>query len=75
MMRPASPLYMAEYVRAPVLLLHGAEDAMVLPEESRRMAERLTEHRPTVLRRERAPPADHQSLLATDAGRVERRTA
>jgi dienelactone hydrolase len=41
MLRLASPYYMAEYVRAPVLLLHGAEDTLALPEESERMAEQL----------------------------------
>ena len=41
MLRLASPVYMAEYVRAPVLLVHGAEDTLALPEESERMAERL----------------------------------
>jgi dienelactone hydrolase len=40
-LRLASPIYMAEYVRAPVLLVHGAEDTLALPEESVRMAERL----------------------------------
>src|SRR5262249_3072135 len=41
MLRLASPLYMAEYVRAPVLLVHGAQDTLAPPEESVRMAERL----------------------------------
>jgi dipeptidyl aminopeptidase/acylaminoacyl peptidase len=41
MLRLASPLYMAEYVRAPVLFIHGAEDTLLPPEESERMAERL----------------------------------
>jgi dipeptidyl aminopeptidase/acylaminoacyl peptidase len=41
MLRLASPLYMAEFVRAPVLLVHGAEDTLAPPEESERMAERL----------------------------------
>jgi len=41
MLRLASPLYMAEFVRAPVLLVHGAQDTLALPEESERMAERL----------------------------------
>src|SRR5262249_33216488 len=42
MLRLASPLYMAEYVRAPVLLVHGAQDTLAPPEESVRMADRLT---------------------------------
>ncbi len=41
MLRLASPVYMAEFVRAPVLLVHGGEDTLALPEESERMAERL----------------------------------
>ncbi len=41
MLRLASPYYMADDVRAPVLLVHGAEDTLAPPEESERMAERL----------------------------------
>ena len=41
MLRLASPYYMAEYIRAPVLLVHGAEDTLAPPEESERMAKRL----------------------------------
>jgi dienelactone hydrolase len=41
MLRLASPDHMAEYVRAPVLLIHGAEDTLALPEESELMAESL----------------------------------
>lgn len=41
MLRLASPYYMAEYVRAPVLLIHGANDTLALPEESERMAEQV----------------------------------
>ena len=41
MLRLASPLYMAEYVRAPVLLVHGADDKLAPPEESERMADAL----------------------------------
>jgi len=37
----ASPSSMAEYVRAPVLFVHGARDTLLPPEESERMAERL----------------------------------
>jgi dienelactone hydrolase len=40
-LRLASPLYMAEFVRAPVLFVHGADDTVLPPEESARMAERL----------------------------------
>jgi dipeptidyl aminopeptidase/acylaminoacyl peptidase len=40
-LRLASPLYMAEYVRAPVLFVHGAEDTLLPVEESERMAESL----------------------------------
>jgi dienelactone hydrolase len=40
-LRLASPLYMAEFVRAPVLFVHGAQDTLLPPEESERMAERL----------------------------------
>ena len=42
MLRLASPLYMAEYVRAPVLLVHGTQDTLAPPDESERMADRLT---------------------------------
>jgi len=41
MLRLASPLYMAEFVRAPVLLVHGAQDTLAPAEESEQMAERL----------------------------------
>jgi len=41
MLRLASPLDMAEYIRAPVLFVHGAQDTLLPPEESERMAERL----------------------------------
>ena len=41
MLRLASPLYMAEFVRAPVLFVHGADDTLLPPEESELMAERL----------------------------------
>jgi dipeptidyl aminopeptidase/acylaminoacyl peptidase len=40
-LRLASPLYMAEFVRAPVLFVHGDEDTLLPLEESERMAERL----------------------------------
>jgi len=40
-LRLASPYYMAEYVRAPVLFIHGAEDTLAPPEESERMAKQL----------------------------------
>src|SRR5215475_12250740 len=41
MLRLASPFYMAEFVRAPVLFVHGAQDTLLPLEESERMAERL----------------------------------
>jgi len=41
MLRLASPIYMAEFIRAPVLFVHGAEDTLLPLEESQRMAERL----------------------------------
>ena len=41
MLRHASAWYVAEDIRAPVLLLHGARDALAPVEESRRMAQRL----------------------------------
>ena len=59
MMRLASPLYMAEFVRAPVLLIHGADDQMALLEESERMAERL-----------KASSDTTELLVVPDAGRL-----
>ena len=44
MLRLASPLYMAEYIKAPVLLVHGADDTLAPPDESERMAEALKTH-------------------------------
>ena len=41
MLRLASPIYMAEYIRAPVLFVHGEDDTLLPLEESTRMAERL----------------------------------
>jgi dienelactone hydrolase len=41
MLRLASPLSMAEYVRAPVLFVHGAQDTLLPAEESERMAASL----------------------------------
>jgi dipeptidyl aminopeptidase/acylaminoacyl peptidase len=40
-LRLASPIYMAEFVKAPVLFVHGARDAMLPIEESQRMAEKI----------------------------------
>jgi len=37
----ASPLSMAEYLHAPVLFVHGAEETLIPPEESERMAARM----------------------------------
>jgi dipeptidyl aminopeptidase/acylaminoacyl peptidase len=48
MLRLASPYYMAEYIRAPVLLIHGAQDTLALPVESQQMADQLTAHGATV---------------------------
>lgn len=44
MLRLASPLGMAEYVRAPTLFIHGEDDTLLPIEESERMAESLREH-------------------------------
>jgi dipeptidyl aminopeptidase/acylaminoacyl peptidase len=41
MLRLASPMYMVEYIRAPVLFVHGEDDTLLPLEESTRMAERL----------------------------------
>ena len=41
MLRLASPIIFAEYISAPVLLIHGSEDTLAYPEESERMAEGL----------------------------------
>jgi carboxymethylenebutenolidase len=41
MLRLASPMEMAEFIRAPVLFVHGAKDTLLPLEESERMAERL----------------------------------
>ena len=41
MLRAASPYYVAESIRAPVLLVHGDRDRTAPVDESRRMAERL----------------------------------
>jgi len=40
-LRLASPIYMAEFVKAPVLFVHGARDTMLPMEESERMAEKI----------------------------------
>ena len=40
-LRLASPIYMAEFVKAPVLFVHGARDTMLPLEESERMAEKI----------------------------------
>jgi dipeptidyl aminopeptidase/acylaminoacyl peptidase len=42
MLRRASPYYVAESIRAPVLLIHGDRDTTAPLEESQRMAERLS---------------------------------
>src|SRR5262245_9708547 len=55
----ASPLSMAEYVRAPVLFVHGARDTLLPPDESERMAASL-----------RASGHTTEVLLLPDAGRL-----
>jgi dienelactone hydrolase len=40
-LRLASPIYMAEFVKAPVLFVHGARDTMLPLEESQRMADKI----------------------------------
>jgi len=40
-LRLASPIFMAEFVKAPVLFVHGARDTMLPLEESERMAEKI----------------------------------
>jgi dipeptidyl aminopeptidase/acylaminoacyl peptidase len=59
MLRLASPLYMAEYIRAPVLLVHGAQDTLLPLEESERMAESLKASGDTV-----------ELLVVPDGGRL-----
>jgi len=58
-LRLASPVYMADLVRAPVLLVHGARDTLLPVEESERMAERLKAAGHTV-----------ELLVLPDAGRL-----
>jgi dipeptidyl aminopeptidase/acylaminoacyl peptidase len=48
MLRLASPLEAAEYIRAPVLFVHGAQDTLAPPDESERMAEKLVASGDTV---------------------------
>jgi dienelactone hydrolase len=43
LLRRASPLRQAEFIRAPVLLVHGSRDNSADVEESRRLAQRLAE--------------------------------
>jgi dienelactone hydrolase len=59
MLRLASPMSMVEFVRAPVLFVHGADDTLLPPEESQRMAERL-----------KASGATTEVLLVPDGGRL-----
>jgi len=40
-LRLASPVYMAEFIRAPVLFVHGADDTLLPVEESERMAQKI----------------------------------
>ena len=58
-LRLASPFYLAEFVRAPVLFVHGAQDALLPLEESERMAERL-----------RASGTSTEVLVVPDGGRL-----
>lgn len=58
-LRLASPYYMAEYIHAPVLLVHGAEDTLAPPDESLRMAEQL-----------RASGGTAEVVLVPGAGRL-----
>ena len=58
-LRLASPLYMAEYIRAPVLFVHGADDTLLPPEESTRMAERM-----------KASGGTTKLMVVPDAGRL-----
>jgi len=58
-LRLASPVYMADLVRAPVLLVHGARDTLLPVEESERMAKRLKTAGHTV-----------ELLVLPDAGRL-----
>lgn len=58
MLRLASPLYLAEFIRAPVLFVHGEDDTLLPLEESERMAERLRTHGATT-----------EVLVVPDAGR------
>lgn len=58
MLRLASPLGMAEFVRAPVLFVHGAEDTMIPLDESERMAASL-----------KASGATTELLVVPDVGR------
>jgi dipeptidyl aminopeptidase/acylaminoacyl peptidase len=58
MLRLASPTYMAEFVRAPVLFVHGAQDTLLPLEESESMAERL-----------RAAGDTTEVLVVADGGR------
>jgi dienelactone hydrolase len=57
MLQLASPLHMAEYLRAPVLLIHGTQDTLAYPEESQRLAEHL-------------PAETTKLLLVPNAGRL-----
>jgi len=59
MLRLASPIYMADLIRAPVLFVHGARDTLLPPEESERMAERL-----------KASDVTTKVILVPDAGRL-----
>lgn len=58
-LRLASPFYVAEMIQCPVLLVHGAEDDVVPPEESERMRDQL-----------RASGRPVQAMIVPGAGRL-----
>jgi dienelactone hydrolase len=59
MLQLASPLFVSEAIRAPVLFVHGADDTMLPLEESQRMAERM-----------KAAGGTAEVLVVPDAGRL-----
>jgi len=59
MLRLASPLFVSEAIRAPVLFVHGAKDTLLPMEESQRMAERM-----------KAAGGTAEVLVVQDAGRL-----
>jgi dienelactone hydrolase len=59
MLRLASPLFVSEAIRAPVLFVHGADDTLLPVAESQRMAERM-----------KAAGGTAEVLVVPDAGRL-----